>query len=156
MTFSQYLTLIQMAAKSYPSGSRAFPPECPELIPGCIRRAKSISIVCFIFSSRWKGIHGMSEVVTTKYFLAWLHDRKVISTVKASSGRFNFPFLSSNFHSCFHGHSIEIYKKLLALFSAPKCFSPSEIYWRKDVINSPLSLKMTCKPARLRFMTYCM
>ncbi len=81
----------------------------------------------------------MPEVFTIIFFVAWLHDRKVASGVKASSNCFN----SLVFYQDLHFFPIPIKllkqtKKLLAVFSTAMRFLLSEIYWRKDVISSPL------------------
>jgi hypothetical protein len=81
----------------------------------------------------------MPEVFTIIFFVAWPHDRKVASRVKASSNCFNSLIIYQDLH--FFLIPIKLLKqtkKLLAGFSAATRFSLSEIYWRKDVISSPL------------------
>lgn len=80
----------------------------------------------------------MPEVFTIIFFVAWFHDRKVASGVKASSGCFNRQIISQNIHLFSRRYKIEINKKLLAVFSTATCFALPEIYWRKDVISSQL------------------
>ena len=81
----------------------------------------------------------MLEVFTIMLFIAWLHDRKLISRVKASSSWFNDLFFYPNLHLFFHhNNNIEVNKKRLAVFSVAESFSLSEMFWRRGVINSPL------------------
>lgn len=81
----------------------------------------------------------MPEVFTIIFFVAWPHDRKVASRVKALSNCFNSLFYYQNLHIFFIPIKLlKQTKKLLAGFSMAMRFSVSEIYWRKDVISSPL------------------
>jgi hypothetical protein len=95
--------------------------------------------ICFDFSSKWKGSHGMPEVFTIIFFVAWLHVRKIASRVKALSNCFHSLIIYQDLHFFLIPMKLlKQTKKLLAGFSAATRFSLSEIYWRKDVISSPL------------------
>jgi hypothetical protein len=81
----------------------------------------------------------MLEVYIIMFFIAWLHDQKLISKVKASPSCFNALFFYPNLHVFFHHYNnIEVNKKHLAVYSIAESFSLSGLFWRRDVINSPL------------------
>ena len=81
----------------------------------------------------------MPEVFTIIFFVAWPHDRKVASRVKASSNCFNRLIIYQDLHFFFIPVKLlKQTKKLLAGFYTAMRFSLSEISWRKDMIMSPL------------------
>jgi hypothetical protein len=72
----------------------------------------SISIIAFDFSSKWKGSHGMLEVLTT--IIIWLYDRILVSGISTSSSRSNSLTISKDLHLLFHyihKKNIEVNKK---------------------------------------------
>jgi len=79
----------------------------------------------------WKGNHGMPEVFTIIYFVAWLHARKGASTVKALSSWFNPLIFSQESPLFLHRHKMAINKKLPAGFLMATCFLLPEIYLEK-------------------------
>ena len=81
----------------------------------------------------------MPEVFTFIFFVAWLHERKLVPRVKASSSWFNCLFYYQELHIFYHHNkNNEVNKKLLAVFSTATCFALPEIHWREEVISLPL------------------
>ena len=79
----------------------------------------------------WKGNHGMPDVFTIIFLIAWLDGRKVASRLKALSSWFNSLIFSQALPIFLHRRKMAINKKLPAGFLMATCFLLPEIYLEK-------------------------